>query len=143
MGCRLCGLIAESRCQCFLFLSQVVLCVLVAAVLMCISGENYEAEHYGCDHWHLRTDVDRLLERQRLATQRTRRKCLEADLPNEFFHVNRFRRWWVNVHVMANLLAFALRLSVCECVTQNPGRAIENQRDRSTPPGDNCSCLRR
>ena len=45
--------------------------------------------------------MDRLLERQRLATQRTRRMCLEADFPKEFFHVNRFRRWWVNLHVIA------------------------------------------
>ena len=64
-------------------------------------GETYEAEHYGRDHWHLRVDVDLLLERQRMATQKKVRKRLESDLPNEFFHVNRFRRWWVNLHVIA------------------------------------------
>ena len=65
-------------------------------------GENYEAEHYGKDHWHLRTQVDFLLERHRLAQNQLPRERLEPSRPEEFFHVNRFRRWWVNLHVIAS-----------------------------------------
>ena len=65
-------------------------------------GENYEAEHYGKEHWHLRTDVESLWARHRLAKDRQARDCLEPTRPEEFFHVNRFRRWWVNLHVIAS-----------------------------------------
>ena len=97
-------------------------------------GENYEAEHYGEDHWHLRCNVKVLLERHRQAekgrkqkreqdreaekgplaasvagTARKRleeedhsRKRLEGTDPKEFFHVNRFRRWWLNLHVVGS-----------------------------------------
>ena len=33
-------------------------------------GENYEAEHYGPDHWPLRTDVDQILARYRASGQK-------------------------------------------------------------------------
>ena len=37
-----------------------------------------------------------------MAAEKKHRKPLEEALPNEFFHVNRFRRWWVNLHVIAS-----------------------------------------
>ena len=50
----------------------------------------------------MRTDVEPLLARLRLAKDRQPRDCLEPTRPEEFFHVNRFRRWWVNLHVIAS-----------------------------------------
>ena len=47
------------------------------------NGENYEAEHYGREHWHMRTDVDPLLARLRLAKDRQARDCLEQTRQEE------------------------------------------------------------
>ena len=43
-------------------------------------GENYEAEHYGKEHWHLRADVDSLLARHRQAQNRQPRERLEPTI---------------------------------------------------------------
>ena len=50
----------------------------------------------------MRTDVEPLLARLRLAKNRQPRDCLEPTCQEELFHVNRFRRWWVNLHVVAS-----------------------------------------
>ncbi|MDA8583318.1 hypothetical protein N9L68_03770 [bacterium] len=65
-------------------------------------GENYEAEHYGRGHWHLRADVAPLLARHRLAKGREARDCLERTRSDKLFRSNRFRRWWVNLNVIAS-----------------------------------------
>ena len=88
-------------------------------------GENYQAEHYGEDHWHLRCNVDVLLERHRQAEKGRKQKREQdrreesgaalftgaaaedhsrkpLDASKEFFHVNRFRRWWLNLHVLGS-----------------------------------------
>ena len=108
-------------------------------------GENYQAEHYGEDHWHLRCNVDVLLERHRQAEKGRKQKreqdrreesggldtarCGAAlftgaaaedhsrkplDASKEFFHVNRFRRWWLNLHVLGS---FWRMLSSFQAVT--------------------------
>ena len=99
------------------------------------NGENYEAEHYGPDHWHLRTDVEQILARYRMAQEEKTRTRIHPNHPEEFFHVNRFRRWWINLHVIASfwrLLSGFQSVSVSLSLPGVPTRMREVSELRST-----------